>query len=94
MDTITLDEAVYAGLIQGTSTYNITNYLKSNYIYWTISPKSSGNQPPLMYVINPNGGHSEVMSTSTYYAAPVIIMKPTTIVASGTGKFDDPYVIN
>jgi len=92
---ITLDEAMFAGLIYTTTNYNITNYLKSNYTYWTMSPNYTGNGSAYVYDINPQGGYySWYVDSPGHYAVPVITLKSTSTVSSGTGTYDNPYVIN
>jgi len=97
---LTADEARYGGLQQGksySSDYNYTNYLKMSSIYWIMSPISSSTYGPSMYTVRNTGTlyGSSVYEwvNNTYSFRPTIALKPSVSITTGTGTYDNPYVI-
>ena len=93
---ITVDEARYAGMIiYGTTStqYNFTNYLKFNSNYWTMSPFSLSSSVARAFLVYPHGYFNAVSMPNANVFRPSISLKPNTIVSSGSGTYDNPYVI-
>ena len=90
---ITTDEARYGGVVVGVN--NFVSYLKYNISYWTMSPWH--NTGGFVYV-SLIGSYGDASKEAPNYVPkkgirPVISLKPTTVVASGTGTYDDPFII-
>jgi len=90
---ITTDEARYGGVIVGTN--NFVNYLKFNISYWTMSPWHTTGGMSYVSII---GGYGDESKEAPNYVPKkgvrsVISLKPSTVVASGTGTYDDPFII-
>ncbi|MDD4705802.1 MAG: DUF6273 domain-containing protein [Bacilli bacterium] len=86
---ITADEASLAGLINNTD--NLTNYLKTNYDWWTLSPYSFEETTRVMYITS-NGSLSNNNVNSLFGVRPIINLKDD-VKISGTGSINDPYII-
>ena len=97
--TITADEMSFAGAT--TSFDNFNYYLMNNYskieskglYFWSLSPYGFNNAYALR--LDNNGllevGH--VVATNGGYSRPAVTLKTGTVITSGTGTIDDPYVI-
>ncbi|MBQ3142715.1 MAG: hypothetical protein IJB82_04340 [Bacilli bacterium] len=87
---LTADEGSYAGAL-----YNINNssyYLYTGEYYWTMSPHDFSNAMSFVFVL---GNHIwRVDTTFSTAVIPVISLKNEARVSSGTGAYNDPYVIN
>ena len=90
---LTADEAAFAGYVYGIS--NTTTYLQENTgstMWWTMSPD--------VYSDNTTVGWSVSMflndleSTTGIGLRPSISLVSSTIVSSGSGTSEDPYVID
>ena len=94
---ITVDEARYAGMVlygANSSRYNTTNYLKFNGWYWTMSPVNyTSSYESSVYNIAPIGYFTDNSVNSSSGLRVSISLKPNTVLASGTGTYDDPYVV-
>ena len=94
---ITIDEARYAGMVSsgGTSTkYNFTNYLKFNKSYWTMSPVYVSTTSAYEYLVYSYGYFYHTGAVyANYSLRSSVSLKSNTTVSSGTGTYDDPYVI-
>ena len=88
---ITLDEAIYAGA----KSNNFSNYLKFNTRYFTMSPLRYYRlvSDSYEYGINEYGTIDYYMVNQANGFRASISLKPSVVVTSGTGKYDDPYVI-
>jgi len=87
---ITFDELRYSGVV-GSQSY--TNYLKFNNDYWTMSPYMFSSPSAYNFYIDSRGMLGQT-SSGVLYGRPVIALKPTMKIASGTGTVTDPYVVN
>ena len=94
---ITADEFVYAGIKHVNCVYpsdfNFTNYLKFDTSYWTMSPTRCASGGAYLYYINSRGCKYDDLANSLNGSRFVVSLKPSVSVASGTGTYDDPYVI-
>lgn len=91
---ITADEVIYAGGTVGSSTSTSDTYLKdlNGSTFWTMTPSNMAGS--LSWVWTTNGSNVSAAITSMKYEIhPVINLKATTPVKSGTGTASDPYVI-
>jgi hypothetical protein len=94
---LTADEAKYAGMVRYSSSVvnqmNYQSYLKFGATYWTMSPLNLTNPIASNIIIGIDASllSSSVASSSRF--RPVISLKPTVMVSSGTGTYDDPFVI-
>ncbi len=70
-------------------TTNSDYYLYMNSAYWTMSPYDDDE---VIYV-DSDGTMKTSVVTSEYNIVPVISLNPSSVVASGNGKSDNPYVI-
>ena len=99
---LTADEASYAGVSYNTSTTaNRNSYLYSGNNYWLMSPlrfygNGNNNRTANVYLVNNYGylGSSSVSTTNSRYIRPVINLVAYTAYTSGTGTYNNPYVIN
>lgn len=89
---ISIDEIIYSGGVVGMFLDSNNSYLSSTDGIWTMSPSSTG----IVYTIDPDGGVSGQIPSNSYVSGtyPVINLKASTTVKSGTGTATDPYVIN
>ena len=88
---ITIDEIIYAG---GRYSTNSNYYLYTDQDYWTISPSSFSLYGALNAVIMSNTGGLSYDTTGTILGVrPVISLKIDTIIESGDGTQNNPYVI-
>ena len=94
---LTADEAKYAGMVRYSSgvvnQMNYQSYLKFGSNYWTMSPLNVVNPIASNIII---GIDASLLSSSVAASSrfrPVISLKSNIIVASGTGTYDDPFVI-
>ena len=88
---ITIDEIIYAG---GRYSTNSNYYLYTDQDYWTISPSSFSLYGSLNAVIMSNTGGLSYNTTGTILGVrPVISLKIDTIIESGDGTQNNPYVI-
>jgi len=89
---LTVSDVLYAGGKYGES--NSDYYLNTGYNYWTMTP-SSFNTNAREIIVSSDGKISEknVKDSSDMYLMPVISIKPDSIVASGSGTKNSPYLI-
>ncbi|MDD2409350.1 MAG: DUF6273 domain-containing protein [Bacilli bacterium] len=87
---LTADEASFAGLIYNTD--NSTNYLKTNYDWWTLSPYSFEEETSKVMYITSNGSLSNNNVNSLFGVRPITNLKDD-VKISGTGSISDPYII-
>ena len=88
---ITSDEIVLAGGFGGVS--NLSYYLYTNQVYWTISPYSFNGSYVSAFIVGSIGtfGYRDV--SGTYGVRPVINLDKNVTLSSGDGTIDNPYVI-
>ena len=87
---LSADEYVLAG---GGMASTVNNYLvKADYSWWTMSPAGFyGNAN--VYFVNSDGFLNDNYVSDRYAVRPVITLKATTSISSGSGTSTDPYVI-
>ena len=96
---ITRDEARYAGMVfsaEAASKYNYANYLKFNDTYWTISPIrffTMGWDVVRSGSITAKGNFVNLDARYEAGVRPSISLKSDTGVTTGSGTYDNPYVI-
>ena len=87
---ISVEELYYAGF--NSSLNNSDNYLYSNDPYWTMTSAYFNGSNAYNFIVNKG-----VLSTSEvnkkYGVRPVITLKANTIILSGNGSLDNPYVL-
>ncbi|MGN0974140.1 MAG: hypothetical protein ACI4OT_05295, partial [Bacilli bacterium] len=89
---LSADEATLAGVgaldISG-------NYLKKNYIWWTMSPFNFSDYAfaTLIDTYNFDFSNTKAVSLEIGYVRPVVTLKATTTINSGSGTNTDPYII-
>ena len=86
---LTVDEVRYAGLEN--TDKNFTNYLQFNYFFRTMSPSTHVANGGT-FACNYGSLYGNNVKNSGSYR-PSIALKPSVIVTSGTGTYDNPYVI-
>ena len=93
MGLLTADEAKYAGIMCDNSSY--TSYLKFSGAYWTMTPKWGCKWGIYAYAspVDQSGRLTEDWVFSSLGVRPTIALKSSTIVSSGTGSYDDPFII-
>jgi len=87
---ITADETSFAGLIS--STDNLTNYLKTSYDWWTLSPYSFEEELAKVIYISSSGSLLNNNVNSIYGVRPIINLKDD-VKITGAGSVSDPYII-
>ena len=87
---LTSDEARYAGL---DGVQNIHNYLHFGVTYWTMTPSQYSPSYAYNFFISATSYVGSV-ATGASETRPVIALKPTVKIASGSGTLVDPYVVN
>ncbi len=90
---ITVDEAVYAGLLYGTTENHSYNYLYNGQAFWTMSPHyMDTNGTARVFLINSNNFGGSLV-TGQWGVRPVINLRADVqITGSGTSK--DPFIVN
>ena len=89
---ITLDEAMMAGGINGSS--NTLYYLYTGSSYWTMTPAAVDNWfAPSVTYISPSGELVRAWVHSVAGVRPVINLDPDKITFTGNGTMQDPYVL-
>lgn len=83
---LTLDELMYAG-------YNSNNFLYSSDSYWTMSPAYYNGYNAYNFSVI-NGKINKSIVTDELGIRPVITIKKDTIVKSGDGSIEFPYLID
>ena len=94
---LTADEANYAGIRYLTgNTNNRNTYLYSGNNFWLMSPSNYGNNAANMLYVYQNGNMrtQSVASNTTTYIRPVINLVSNVAYESGTGTYNNPYVVN
>ncbi len=96
----TMDDIIYAG---GSMQNNTGYFMKSDTSYWTMTPMTSGlgetvdvapEDGPYVIAVDANGALIESpVDTSAHNLRPVISIKQETLVMSGTGLINEPYIL-
>ncbi len=91
---ITADEMILAGAKNGASSENPTYYLKTDYQYWTATPRYWNGSTVKVWRVNTDGsiGTADNESNNKYFR-PVIALNNTTFIAGGNGTTTDPFTI-
>ena len=90
---LTADEIAFAGSIA--YTYNLSTYLQENTgtnFWWSLSPNISGDGARVWYVHSGSLYNGDVKDNEGL--RPVISLISSTIISSGSGTSEDPYVVN
>ncbi len=88
---LTVDEISFTGTNVNYD-YNRQSYLYNSSHYWTLSSfKSNGNYTYIVYM-NSTGSMNEAIGYSNYALRPVISLK-STVLSTGTGEWNDPYIV-
>lgn len=85
---LTADEAMLAGF--NTSTSNLDNYLVSKNITHLASPRTFASDATIFRIYN--GAIGSHLASHGHYIRPVISIK-STVGITGSGEWNDPYVI-
>ncbi len=88
---ISMDEVAMAGARQNYFNYNYYLYTKSS--YWALSPYYYTDSSAAEFIVSDNGvlGGSNV--NNTYGLRPVVSLN-SNILATGSGTWNDPYIVN
>ncbi|MCI8393884.1 MAG: hypothetical protein HFH86_00160 [Bacilli bacterium] len=91
---ITVDELHYAGMLD--NVLNRSSYVFSSQVYWTMSPifflKTEARSR--MWRITTSGTLNSDTTDTAYGVRPVINLKHDTVISSGVGTRNDPFVIS
>ncbi len=87
---LTADEAVMAGIIPGVN--NSNNYLYTNEDFYTMTPFTGGSSGE-MFIVNASGQLSKNSLNIEEAIRPVININGD-IRVTGTGFYNDPYIVN
>ena len=92
---ITSDEVIFGGAFSGNSNYNGTYYLYTNQDYWTMSPRSAGENNVVVFGVSPHGAlgdyYSDIVNIPNCLR-PVINLRAD-VFFSGDGSEANPYKI-
>ena len=88
---ITADEVSLAGGVRGTS--NSSYYLYTGQWYWALSASGWGRGYAYEFSVRSHGGLYNNSVSSSDGVRPVVSLRTSTLVTSGTGTETDPYVI-
>ena len=89
--TLTSDEFIIAG--SSFEIDNTSNLLYYNTDLWTMTPSTFTSGVAKSISIKNNGELIESSVNETHYVIPVISLKNTTLIESGSGTITNPYVI-
>lgn len=90
---LTADEAAFAGYVYGIS--NTTTYLQENTgstMWWTMSPDVYSDNTTVVWSVSMF--LNDLVSATGIGLRPSISLVSSTIVSSGSGTSEDPYVID
>ena len=89
---ITADEVEFAG---GKNASNTSYYLYNEQNYWTMSPYrwNSSTSYAYVFVVGSNGYLGAYYANDTRGLRPVINLKADTIISTGNGTIDSPFVV-
>ena len=66
----------------------------SSFTQWTISPRANSSVAYSVFNVAGHGGLNDIYAYYGYRVRPAVYLKATARIASGTGTYADPYVIN
>lgn len=89
---ITADELMYAGIIYGTG--DVNNYLYFGYWAWTMTPYRYTSSGAKNVRIGDVAEMGDNYVHGNYGIYPVISLKSNASVTSGTGKINNPYLVD
>ena len=89
---ITADEVAYAGSSYGSSNANTSFYLYTGSGFWTLSPAVSSSYAGGLY-LNPGGYLNALHVNDSTGIRSSVSLKPGTILSSGSGTAEDPYIV-
>ena len=92
---LTADEVVYAGGLYGEE--NTDYYLYNEEIenlWWTMSLAKLSDEDFYPFLVNESGELVDNVSGSLYRSLRPVISLNRTVTVTGTGTFDDPYVVS
>ena len=69
------------------------NWLNVGSNYWTITPAAYYNSNSLVMYVNSSGMIAADVAAKRYGVRPVINLKADTFIVTGTGTYDDPYIL-
>ncbi len=87
---VTMEDIIYAGGV-----YNVSNnryYMYTGSSYWTMSPFSFGSTAKVAYVEN-DGSIKEANINENLDVIPVISISSNTVIYSGNGEYNKPYIV-
>lgn len=67
--------------------------VRTNFDYWTMSPYYFLNMGMYMNAVNPNGTSSVTATYAVAGARPVISLKSSAVISTGTGSEESPWII-
>ena len=88
---ITIDEMMYAGLVNSKS--NSSFYLCTGQDYWTMSPQNTNYNGAIGLLLASGGFVSSVTVNYSHGVRPVLALKAGTEITGGTGTATDPYIV-
>ena len=88
---LTADEIVYAGGLYNTSNENY--FLRTGKAYWTMTPTGFYGNIASVFNVGTMGGIGNTNVATNFKVLPVISIKEESLVKSGTGLYNDPYII-
>ena len=88
---ITADEVMYGGIPNWNSSNN-SNYLYTGQNYWTMSPFYFGGRYAGVFRVISGYLYGDIVY-NTYGVRPVINLKADTVISSGDGSADLPFVV-
>jgi len=93
IDLLTADEAAYAGGVYGIS--NSSYYLHTNENYWTMSPYyfSEHSRAYMFFVNSPGVVNSNYLNIVSIAVVPALSLKSSVKISSGTGLYNNPYIV-
>ena len=90
---ITVDEVAMAGNIFGASMYNSSYYLYTNKNYWTGTPLNYDGSSVMLFIVN-SSGDIYYYYPETYYGVRPVISLSADVKLSGSGTWNDVYIVS
>ncbi len=91
---ITADEMILAGSKNGADSANSTYYLKTDYQYWTATPRQWNGTKVKVWRVNEDGSiGSADNDANNKYVRPVIALNGTSYLGEGDGTVQNPFTI-
>ena len=89
---LTLDEAVYAGMVKDVNNTNV--YLKTEDSFWTMTPFFHNGSNALGATVTSSGSLNATYVEHSHGVRPVVNLKSTVKISGGNGTIENPYVVN